>query len=179
MERLIKLMQRIGDILNYCTAVVAATTFAIMSVIVITQVVSRSFFRFSFLWAEEVGRYLFIWSIMTAVACATRSRMHISVDFFVDNLKSNAQRSVRIVAQLLLLFAAWVLLHHGSIQAARSFASGQTATSFPVPAGVLFLSVPVSGALIFFHGFTQLLELIYFGKYKNEAAWVSDAEGGQ
>jgi TRAP-type C4-dicarboxylate transport system permease small subunit len=71
----------------------------------------------------------------------------------------------------------WVLIYHGSLQAARAFASGQTATSFPVSAGVLFLSIPVSGVLMFYHGFTQLLELIYFGKCRNEPAWISGVGG--
>ena len=167
MDRLIKQMQSLEDKLNYYTSIVTCTTFALMSIVVITQVIARSFFGFSFQWAEEMGRYFFIWSTMTAAACATHSHVHIGVDVLVSYLRGNVQRTAKIAAQLLLLFAVAVLTIYGAEQTANAFSSGQTATSFPVSAGVLYLSIPLSGALMLFYGVTQLLELIHFGKYRD------------
>ena len=47
-----------------------------------------------------------------------------------------------------------------------SYTHLQTATSFPVSAGVLYLSIPVSGILMFWYAVTQVLELIVYGKYR-------------
>lgn len=160
-------MQRIEDRINHYAAILACVTFACMSVIVVLQVISRSFMNHSFQWAEEMARYFFIWSTMLAATCATHSHMHIGVDVLVNNLRGGLQRTVRIAAQLFLLFAVFVLVYYGGEQAYSAWSSGQTATSFPVSAGLLYLSVPFNGVLMLFICTTQLLELIYIGKNRD------------
>jgi TRAP-type C4-dicarboxylate transport system, small permease component len=163
MKELIGFMQKIEDKLNHCAAVLACVTFACMSVIVVVQVISRSFLGHSFQWAEEMARYFFIWSTMLAATCATHAHVHIGVDVLVTYLKGNVQRTVRIVAQLFLIFAVLVLVRYGGEQTVAAWKSGQTATSFPVSAGLLYLSVPLNGVLMLFICVTQLLELICLG----------------
>jgi TRAP-type C4-dicarboxylate transport system permease small subunit len=169
MDFIIKKMQYIEDKLDVLASLVAATTFAVMSVIVCTQVISRYFFSYSFQWAEEMGRYLFIWSTMLASACATHTHLHIGVDILVSNIKGKAQLAVKLTAQIFLIIAVYILTVYGAEQTMDVISAGQTATSFPVSAGVLYLSIPVSGALMLYYAVVQLLELICYGKYRDTA----------
>jgi len=166
MDPVIKKLQYIEDKLDVVASFGAAATFACMSVIVCMQVISRYFFSYSFQWAEEMGRYFFIWSTMLACACATHTHLHIGVDILVSNLKGKAQLAVKLLAQLFLIIAVYILTVYGAEQTIEVVSAGQTATSFPVSAGILYLSVPVSGALMLYYTIVQLLELICYGKYR-------------
>ena len=165
MEPIIKKLQYIEDKLDVFASIIAIVTFASMSVLVCMQVMSRSFFSYSFQWAEEMGRYLFIWSTLLAAACAVHSHLNIGVDILVNNLKGKAQYAVKLTAQIFFILAVYILTVYGAQQAIDVFNAGQTATSFPVSAGLLYLSVPVSGGLMLFYTLVQLLELLFYGEY--------------
>ena len=165
MEPIIKKLQYIEDKLDVLASIIAIVTFATMSVLVCMQVMSRSFFSYSFQWAEEMGRYLFIWSTMLASACAVHSHLNIGVDILVNNIKGKAQFIVKLMAQIFMILAVYILTVYGAEQTMDVYSAGQTATSFPVSAAVLYLSVPVSGAMMLFYSTVQLLELILHGKF--------------
>ena len=167
MGTVITKLEFIEDKLDICASFTAAVTFACMSIIVCTQVISRYFFNYSFQWSEEMGRYFFIWSTMLASACATHTHLHIGVDILVSSLKGRTQLAVKLLAQLSLLAAVCIMTTYGTSQTLDVYSSGQTATSFPVSAALLYLSVPVSGALMMYYCFVQLLELLFYGKFRD------------
>lgn len=162
---LLDLMHSIESKLDRMASAVASITFACMSVLVVVQVISRCFFSHSFQFAEEMARYFFIWSTMLAAACATYSHLHIGVDVLVSYLRGKVQYSVKILAQLFFICAVVILTYYGWVQTMDTIESGQTATSFPVSAGLLYLSIPISGILMLFYNITQLLELLINGNY--------------
>ena len=165
MELIFKKLHYIEDKLDRFASMIAILTFAVMSVLVCMQVISRFFFSHSFQWAEEMGRYLFIWSTMLASACAVHSHLNIGVDIVVNNIKGKTQYIVKLMAQIFMILAVYILTVYGAKQTIDVYSAGQTATSFPVSAAVLYLSVPVSGALMLFYSTVQLLELIFYGKF--------------
>lgn len=167
MDHVIKKLQYIGDKFDLFASIIAIVTFVLMSVIVCMQVISRFFFSYSFQWAEEMGRYLFIWSTMLASACAVHTHLNIGVDILVNNLKGRTQYAVKLAAQIFLILAVYILTVYGAQQTIDVFDAGQTATSFPVSAGILYMSVPVSGILMLYYTLVQLLELIFLGGYRD------------
>ena len=54
----------------------------LMSVVVVVQVFSRYLFNYSFVWAEELVRYLMIWMVMIGAARVQAMGEHIRIDFF-------------------------------------------------------------------------------------------------
>jgi TRAP-type C4-dicarboxylate transport system permease small subunit len=54
----------------------------VMCVVVMVQVFSRYLFNYSFVWAEELVRYLMIWMVMIGAARVEALREHIRIDFF-------------------------------------------------------------------------------------------------
>ncbi len=166
MKRLVKIMQKIGDALDKVASSVAAIAFLVMSVLVIMQVISRCFFSYSFQWAEEMARYLFIWSTMLASACAIRAHMHIGVDVLVNYVRGSLKFVIKLAAQFFIIAAVCILIVYGGQQSLEAFYSGQTATSFPVSAGVLYLSIPISALLMLWYSVTQVFELLCYGEYR-------------
>lgn len=166
MDSTLRQMQRLEDALDKIASIIAVVTFAFMTVLVIMQVISRCFFDYSFQWVEEMARYFFIWSTMLASACATRSHLHIGVDILVSNLKGKTQFAMKIIAQIFLIIAICILLVYGTLQTIDLYSAGQTATSFPVPAALLYLSIPLSSFLMLFYAIVQTFELLHCGKYR-------------
>ena len=166
MKGLVNFMQNVGDFLDKIASSIAAAAFLIMSVLVIMQVISRCFFSYSFQWAEEMARYLFIWSTMLASACAIRVHIHIGVDVLVNYVRGSLQFAMKLAAQFFIIAAVCILIVYGGQQALEALHSGQTATSFPVSAGVLYMSIPVSGVLMLWYSVTQVFELLCYGEYR-------------
>ena len=54
----------------------------LMTVVVVVQVFSRYLFSYSFVWAEELVRYLMIWMVMIGAARVQSMGEHIRIDFF-------------------------------------------------------------------------------------------------
>lgn len=176
LEIALKRTQHLARSLNRLSGILASVTFGAMSILVILQVMSRSFFGYSFQWAEEMARYFFIWSTMLASACAVYFGLHVGVDLVVARLNVKSKKLVRIVAQLMLIFSIVVLLVYGAEQTYITAQSGQTATSFPVSAAVLYLSVPVSASLMLLYSLVQLTELVFYGKFLAVEATVDNQE---
>lgn len=116
LETALKRTQHLARSLNRLSGILASVTFGAMSILVILQVMSRSFFGYSFQWAEEMARYFFIWSTMLASACAVYFGLHVGVDLIVARLNVKSKKLVRIVAQLMLIFSIVVLLVYGAEQ---------------------------------------------------------------
>ena len=165
LETVLKRAQYLARGLNRLSGVFASVAFGAMSILVILQVISRSFFGYSFQWAEEMARYFFIWSTMLASACAVYSSLHVGVDLVVSRLSVKSRKWVCVIAQLMLIFSVVVLLVYGAEQTYITAESGQTATSFPVSAAVLYLSVPVSAFLMLLYAVVQLAELVVYGRF--------------
>jgi len=65
----------------------------------------------SYIWTEEMARFLFIWTIMIGAMVGVREAQHFEVDVWPD-LSRRSDAAVRILARLgilalALVFAAW------------------------------------------------------------------------
>ncbi|MEO8930640.1 MAG: TRAP transporter small permease subunit, partial [Caldimonas sp.] len=63
---------------------VAAIGLLLMLVQVCTEIVLRDFFNTSFLWSEEVARYLMIWSVYFGAAAAVGTNGHLRIEMLID-----------------------------------------------------------------------------------------------
>ena len=133
MNTLIRQMQNIGDTLDKISSSFAAMTFFVMSILVIMQVISRCFFNYSFQWAEEMARYLFIWSTMLAAACAIRTQMHIGVDILVSYARGRVQLTMKLVAQVFVLAAVVSSLYMAGSRRWNHFTQARRRPRFPYP----------------------------------------------
>jgi TRAP-type C4-dicarboxylate transport system permease small subunit len=86
---------------------------ALMSVIVIVQVFIRYIFNFSFVWAEELVRYLMIWMVMFGAALVQSKNEHIRIDFFPMLAGARARRIMEIFFRLATLIFLAVIAYKG------------------------------------------------------------------
>ncbi|MBW2064611.1 MAG: TRAP transporter small permease [Deltaproteobacteria bacterium] len=75
----------------------------LMSLVVIMQVFSRYMFNYSFVWAEELVRYLMIWMVMIGAAIVQSKNDHIRIDFFPLLAGAKGRRIMETVFRLCTL----------------------------------------------------------------------------
>src|SRR4051812_23672307 len=90
-----------------------AASVAILVIPVTMQVVSRYTSLIpSYIWTEELSRFLFIWMVMLGAMVGVREATHFEVDVWPD-LSPRAAARLRIVSNLLVLVFAAVFIWWG------------------------------------------------------------------
>ena len=86
---------------------------ALMSLVVIVQVFSRYIFNFSFVWAEELVRYLMIWMVMLGSALVQSKNEHIRIDFFPMLAGARGRRVMEFFFRLATLIFLVIITYKG------------------------------------------------------------------
>lgn len=118
-------------------------TVAILIVPVTLQIISRYTALIpSWIWTEELSRFLFIWMIMLGAMIAVREGTHFVVDV-LPPLRPRANALVNIVSALFVLVFALVFIGWG-IQFVR-FGWDQHSELAELPMVWIFMAWPVAG----------------------------------
>lgn len=96
----------------------------------------------SYIWTEEMARFLFIWTIMIGAMIGVRESTHFEVDVW-PRLSPRAEAVVRLVARLGVLIAALVFVWAG-IEFTR-FAWNRISELAELPLWLIHIAWPVTG----------------------------------
>jgi TRAP-type C4-dicarboxylate transport system permease small subunit len=118
-------------------------TVAVLIVPVTLQVISRYTALIpSWIWTEELSRFLFIWMIMLGAMIAVREGTHFVVDVLPE-LPPRPAALLQIVSNVFVLVFALVFVWWG-IQFVR-FGWDQTSELAELPMAFIFMAWPVAG----------------------------------
>jgi TRAP-type C4-dicarboxylate transport system permease small subunit len=118
-------------------------TVAVLIVPVTLQIVSRYTALIpSWIWTEELSRFLFIWMVMLGAMIGIREGTHFEVDVWPD-LGPKATALLRIVSNLFVLVFALVFVGWG-IEFVR-FGWNQDSELAELPMVFIFAAWPVAG----------------------------------
>ncbi|MCK1422890.1 TRAP transporter small permease [Bradyrhizobium sp. 180] len=121
-----------------------AASVGILVLPVTLQIISRyTPFIPSYIWTEEMARFLFIWTIMIGAMVGVREAQHFEVDVW-PNLSRRSEAAVRILARLGVLALALVFLLAG-MEFTR-FAWNRTSELADLPLWLIHIAWPVTGA---------------------------------
>lgn len=131
----------------------------LMSVIVVVQVFSRYLFNYSFVWAEELVRYLMIWMVMIGAARVQAMSEHIRIDFFPMLAGPRGRRLMDTFFRLCTLTFLIIIFVKGIKIAAfnRLFESSGLKISMLWPT----LAIPVGAFLIILYTLKGLFQDVY------------------
>lgn len=123
--------------------VLLAGCVGILVVPVTLQIVSRYTALIpSYIWTEEMARFLFIWTIMIGAMVGIRESQHFEVDLW-PRLSRRAEAALRIVARVGVLAMALVFVIAG-IEFTR-FAWYRTSELAELPLWLIHIAWPVAG----------------------------------
>jgi TRAP-type transport system small permease protein len=116
---------------------------AILVIPVTLQIISRYTALIpSYIWTEEMARFLFIWTIMIGAMIGVRESSHFEVDVWPD-LPRRAEAAVRIAARLGILTLALIFVW-GGIEFTR-FAWYRFSELAELPLWLIHIAWPIAG----------------------------------
>lgn len=139
----------------------------LLTLIVVTQVVSRYVLGYITTWGNELARYLTIWFSMLLLGVLIYTDSHLQVEIVFQKLSLRARRAIRSAQLLLVIGFAGVLTVRGYEWVSTSgFYSTtpalESVTPFEFYMAYMYAVVPISGALVIFFTFAKLLEINYY-----------------
>lgn len=124
-------------------SVLVVVSVAILVIPVTLQIVSRYTDLIpSYIWTEEMARFLFIWTIMIGAMLGVREATHFNVDL-LPRLGARGEALMRIIANLGVLIMAVVFIASG-IEFTR-FAWGRISELAELPLWLIHVAWPVAG----------------------------------
>ena len=136
----------------------ALLCFAIMMACVLLEVVARNIIHFPTTWAEELSRFMCVWTVFRGSASAWYRGAHIVVNVLPRRLRHLPKKCLMILIQMLsglFLLCVWV----GSIQIMISQHEAKT-SAMEISISWFYLSLFLgSTGMLVFH-FQQMLQTI-------------------
>jgi TRAP-type C4-dicarboxylate transport system permease small subunit len=118
----------------------------------------------SYIWTEEMARFLFIWTIMIGAMVGVRESSHFEVDVWPD-LSRRSEAAIRILARLGVLALALVFVFAGT--EFTRFAWYRTSELADLPLWLIHIAWPIAGLTwIVFLGeqFVDELKILFGGR---------------
>ena len=136
-------------------------TMALLVVDVVWGVFTRYALGQQAKWSEELARFLLVWVALLGGALAFRTKAHLGVDYFVNQLHPDARRLTAVVADLVVLFfAGAVLLLGGASVVREALALEQTTPALGWKMGYVYLALPISGFFVVLYTVDNLMETL-------------------
>ena len=128
--------------------VISCVCMAVMVVVIGMQVFNRYVLGSSLVWSEELGRFLFIWSVWVGCSYAMRSDRHLRVTALSQFVGPHIRKALDAFAQLATLVFCGFAIVWGTQMIAFLIRTGQQAPALEVPIYWVYLALPVGMTLM-------------------------------
>ena len=143
----------------------------IMVICVVWQVISRYVLSTPSVGTDEAARLFFMCLGLIGGAYTAGQRRHLAIDLLPNYMNPQSRRALGIFVEIFVLaFAAVILFYGGGMLAIDTFQSNQTSPVMGVPMGYIYLSIPISGALIVFYSILTIIEQSFGVSFRETAA---------
>ena len=149
--------------------------------LILSDIVLRSFFSSPIPWAHEVSGLLLICLFFLAVPKCVQEDQLLSVDLFYQRLPSSGRRILHILTSIFLLLFSVLLVWQGSIGVLDSLEYGDRAYSLNIPYWPFYLLMALVGVVTACQSLQRLFRLEvgslqYADESSAEAVLVNDGE---
>jgi len=156
--------------------------FAVATLLLFTNVVSRYVLDTGFVWVLETVQYLFAWVVLVGAAHGIKAGIHLGIDILTCKFSTSTQRRLGLVALgICLLFAVpvlWLSIEYTY----RIWQWGDLTLDLQIPQWIPYLAIPIGMGLMVYRliqvgGQIWRGERLHVGCSEHEAA-NTDEEGG-
>lgn len=164
-----------GPVERWLVAVNRAVLVALMAgmaVLVFANVVARYVFNHSFVWAEEVSRYMMVWVGFLGAGLVLRLGAHIAVEVFQDWLPRRAAQAMRVGVVGVLGASLLAMLWLGASYV--QFAWGQETPVLNWNFGIVYLAIPIGAFLMLVHLVLVAVPYVRDRQFRKDTALASE-----
>ena len=170
-----KVLNTIKKVFDKLLEILGTACLAIMTVLVVYQVVTRYVFNRPSGFSEITAQYLFVWMIMFGSAYVYGSKEHLTIDILKDKFPPLVNMIVEIFTNVCLFAFIYIVCVRGGFK----YTIGQKIQIDPtihISMAVLYASVPFTGIITLFYAVYNSILAVF--NYKNHVRTLSDAEYG-
>lgn len=162
-------MSTIRKAIDYTLATLTFLSFAGVIVIVTVQIVSR-FAPFSFIWTEELTRYLFLYAICFGAPLALMRGEFINVDLILNKMPNKLRRYYEVVIYLLIIALSVVMVIEG--YQFTLIGRNQASATMPFQMSVIHAALVIMAVFLIYYAVLKVIDLI-----RNEQDYSQDFGG--
>lgn len=137
--------------LNRLTAGVTMIFVIAMVCLIFLQIITRLIFGTSFVWTDELSRYLMICIIYLGSALAFQYGSHISIDMLFNRISKSSQKIMQTVVAILCIIFLIVIIFKGFELVSLTMV--QRSPNLMIPMGYVYMVFPISA-------FLQILNIV-------------------
>lgn len=145
----------------------------IVLLIIFLQVLSRIFPVMSFVWTEELSRWVWIWVVCIGWGEVDRTNQHLSMDFIVKKLPLSVQKYRSVFLDILCVLVTIELIYIGIKQVIKSWHS----MSVTLPFGRAFIYLALLVGLLF-SLLRVIIRIVVRYRSSNEGKFSQEREEG-
>ena len=143
-------LNKIKHVIDKIFEVISTIILAVMTVLVVYQVITRYVFNAPSAISEILSQYLFVWMLMFGSAYVYGSREHLTIDIIKDKFSPKVNMIVEVITYIVLfLFIALVCVYGGYLYTMKS--APQVDPQLGISKAILYSSLPITGVVTLFY----------------------------
>ena len=128
-----------------------------LAILVAVEVFFRYVLNASISWYDEFAGYLLVWVTFWGAVLALDRGRHIGFETVLERFPILAQKLTMTIVYLLLITLQMVLVYYGWMLTTQL--TGETAITLPVPIGLVYVVIPVTGAMMLLICFMRIVQI--------------------
>lgn len=143
-------LEKINNLLYGITRKASILMFVGMVVLSIVQVVCRYVLKISLSFTEELARFLFIWVTFLGTAMAMKKGQHVKMELLLNVVPPAVRSAIEFAGRVISMGIYLVMIGGGTVVILKTM--DQTSAALNLPMSLVYLAVPVCGALMLLLG---------------------------
>lgn len=143
------MLKKIETMVVKLNQVICISTIFTMFLLVFVNVIGRYFFKYTFLWVDELARWLMISTAFMGMGLAIRNRQHVSIEIVQDHVPERIRTGLRIIVAVLVIGFATIFAYLGFQYSIGMRGILSPALRFPI--SIVYLVIPIGYALFIFN----------------------------
>jgi TRAP-type C4-dicarboxylate transport system permease small subunit len=149
-------MKTLANGIAYAVGAVVCVLLIATCVIVFAEVVSRYLSIGSLAWSDEAARFLFVWTALLGAALGVKDGSHFAIHFVSDIMPAPMRAALVVFGAIGTSLVYGVMVWQGARLVVQN--GEQLSPALDMSMSVPYLVVPVSGALMLFFTWVNVIE---------------------
>jgi C4-dicarboxylate transporter DctQ subunit len=143
------MLKKIEAVVVKLNQLICISTIFTMFLLVFVNDIGLYFFKYTFLWVDELARWLMISTAFMGMGLAIRNRQHVSIEIVQDHVPERVRTAIRIVVAAIVIVFASIFAYLGYQYSVGMRGILSPAMRFPV--SFVYLIIPIGYALFIFN----------------------------
>lgn len=170
MKTIINWYGKTMDMLYKLIRIVVAAALVVMVAVTAMEVVRRYVFGLSFIWAEELVRFLLVATTFIGGAAAYRAGGMAYLDLVTSRLNPKTQRVLSILTNIVVVAFCCYLAAQGYHYSFTPQIALMKSTGLKLQMSVIYLTIPIGITMLILFAVEKILHLMFPDETKREEA---------